>query len=77
MFLSVLLEAVRAQTCGGFSLSAGRDWTVAEGCQTVTSLSSFDIPVISIDQDLTQSFPLSEKMEVIKRTSITAAASQK
>ena len=45
-------------TCRGFSLWSGGERTVAEGCEAISPLARFDIPIVSIHQDLPQSFSL-------------------
>lgn len=64
--MSVAIKTQRysivTHTCRQFPLHSRSEWTVAEGCEAVSPLARFDVTIVSIDQDLAQSFALSAEI---------------
>lgn len=51
-------------TCWYFSLYTRGNWAIAKACEALSSLARFDVSIVSINQDVTQSFTLSKQMSV-------------
>lgn len=69
MYKKLYCFATHTHTCRRFPLCSRSEWTIAEGCETISSLTRFDISIVSIDQDLPQSFSLSVETDVKKWSS--------